>query len=213
MNHLETNISQTGTKIKKIKQRKKRKSNSNGRNHIVHVSNASPVILGAIEHSQHFQCQREIEEEQQIERFCDAVAAAALMPAAMLRAFPLVGGTTGTRPWTDDELRPIGNAIGVSREALLLRFVTLGRATWDYYLTQRPRFQAERQLAAQKEGKKEVKIKRPVLLMSWNGRGYTRLVLRSYYDQRLTLNDVSSYLGAKVNHIPALEHAAFQMAE
>jgi hypothetical protein len=49
--------------------------------------------------------------------------------------------------------------------------------------------------------------------MSWNGRGFTRLVLRSYYDQRITLNDVSSYLGAKVKHIPALERAAFQAAE
>jgi hypothetical protein len=46
--------------------------------------------------------------------------------------------------------------------------------------------------------------------MSWNGRGFIRLVLRSYYDQRITLNDVSSYLGAKVKHIPELEHAAFQ---
>ena len=53
----------------------------------------------------------------------------------------------------------------------------------------------------------------PVLVMSWNGRGFTRLVLRSYYDQRITLNDVSSYLGAKVKHIPALEHAAFQTTD
>ena len=37
--------------------------------------------------------------------------------------------------------------------------------------------------------------------------------LRSYYDQRITLNDVSSYLGAKIKHIPALEHAAFQTAD
>ena len=51
------------------------------------------------------------------------------------------------------------------------------------------------------------------MVMSWNGRGFTRLVLRSYYDQRITLNDVSSYLGAKVKHIPALERAAFQPAD
>ena len=51
------------------------------------------------------------------------------------------------------------------------------------------------------------------MLMSWNGRGFTRLVLRSYYDKRITLNDVSNFLGAKVKHIPALERAAFQMAE
>ena len=51
------------------------------------------------------------------------------------------------------------------------------------------------------------------MVMSWNGRGFTRLVLRSYYDQRITLNDVSSYLGPKVKHIPALEHVAFQTAD
>ena len=62
------------------------------------------------------------------------------------------------------------------------------------------------------EEKKPIPIKRSTLLMSWNGRGFTRLVLRSYYDQRITLNDVSSYLGAKVKHIPALEGAAFHGA-
>ena len=51
------------------------------------------------------------------------------------------------------------------------------------------------------------------MLMSWNGRGFTRLVLRTYYDDRITLNDVSSYLGAKIKHIPELERAAFQSAE
>jgi Zn-dependent peptidase ImmA (M78 family) len=152
-------------------------------------------------------------EEQRIERFCDAVAAAALMPQRLIQSFPQVGRTTGTRAWSHDEVLTIARAIGVSREALLLRFVTLQRATWDYYRAQRARFEEERRRAAQKEEKKSVPIKRPILLMSWNGRGYTRLVLRSYYDQRITLNDVSSYLGAKVKHIPALEHAAFQMAE
>jgi Zn-dependent peptidase ImmA (M78 family) len=151
-------------------------------------------------------------EEQQIERFCDAVAAEALMPERLILSFQQVA-PTGTRAWTDDELRTIARAIGVSRHALLLRFVTLKRATWDFYRTQRKRFEEESLKAAQKEEKKSVPIKRSILLMSWNGRGYTRLVLRSYYDHRITLNDVSSYLGAKVKHIPALERAVFQMAE
>lgn len=151
-------------------------------------------------------------EEQKIERFCDAVAAAALMPAGLILSFPKVAGV-GTRPWSDDELHAITKTIGVSRHALLLRLVSLKRATWDFYRTQRVRFEEEARKAAQKEEKKSIPIKRPILLMSWNGRGYTRLVLRSYYNQRITLNDVSSYLGAKVKHIPALEHAAFQMAE
>jgi Zn-dependent peptidase ImmA (M78 family) len=151
-------------------------------------------------------------EEQRIERFCDAVAAAALMPRHLILSFPQVA-QSGPRKWSDEELRTIARSIGVSRHALLIRFVTLKRATWDFYRTQRARFEEAHRKAAQKEAKKSVPIKRPILLMSWNGRGYTRLVLRSYYDQRITLNDVSSYLGAKVKHIPSLERAAFQMAE
>jgi Zn-dependent peptidase ImmA (M78 family) len=130
----------------------------------------------------------------------------------LLLSFPKVA-PAGTRPWKDDDLREIARSIGVSRHALLIRFVTLKRATWDFYKTQKARFEEEGRQAALKKEKKSIPIKRPVMLMSWNGRGYTRLVLRSYYDKRITLNDVSSYLGAKVNHIPALERAAFQMAE
>jgi Zn-dependent peptidase ImmA (M78 family)/DNA-binding XRE family transcriptional regulator len=148
-------------------------------------------------------------EEQVIERFCDAVAAAALMPRHLVLSFPIVQNT-GIREWTNGELNTIARAIGVSRHALLLRFVSLRRATWDYYKTMRAQFEEENRKVTVQEERQEVRIPRPVMLMSWNGRSYTRLVLRSFYDQRITLNDVSSYLGAKVKHIPALERAAFQ---
>lgn len=154
-------------------------------------------------------------EEQRIERFCDAVAAAALMPRGLVLSFA-EAVPPGEREWSDLELRTIARSIGVSREALLLRFVSLKRASWAFYRRERERFQDEYRLAAEekaKEAKKPVAIKRSIMLMSWNGRAFTRLVLRSYYDQRITLNDVSSYLGAKVKHIPALERAAFQVAQ
>ena len=155
-------------------------------------------------------------EERRIERFCDSVAAAALMPRRLILSIP-EASSPGEREWTGAELQEIARGIGVSREALLIRFVSLKRATWDFYRTQRERFQLEYQQAAEekasKEAKKSIAIKRWVLLMSWNGRGFTRLVLRSYYDRRITLNDVSSYLGAKVKHIPALERAVFPAPE
>jgi Zn-dependent peptidase ImmA (M78 family)/DNA-binding XRE family transcriptional regulator len=154
-------------------------------------------------------------EEQKIERFCDAVSAAALMPRDLMLSFPQVK-PSGERKWSDDDLRTMAQAIGVSREAFLLRLVTLRRATWDFYNARRAKFKEEYEEAVAQKAmteKKPLPIKRSVMLMSWNGRGFTRLVLRSYYDQRITLNDVSSYLGAKVKHIPALERAAFQKAE
>lgn len=151
-------------------------------------------------------------DERRIERFCDAVAAAALMPHDVLMRFEEVA-RSGQRAWSDDELRGIARQLGTSREALLLRFVTIKRTSWDFYMAQRPRFREEyRQLAEERaKDKKPVPIKRPVMLMSSNGRGFTRLVLRSYYGQRITLNDVSSYLGAKLKHIPALEQVAFRV--
>lgn len=150
-------------------------------------------------------------DERRIERFCDAVAAAALMPRDVLLRFEEVAAA-GQRTWSDDELRPIAQKLGVSREALLLRFVTIGRASWDFYMRERSRFREEYRQAAEDRAKdkKPIVIPRPVMLMSWNGRSFTRLVLRSYYDQRITLNDVSSYLGAKLKYIPKLEQAAFQ---
>jgi Zn-dependent peptidase ImmA (M78 family)/DNA-binding XRE family transcriptional regulator len=154
-------------------------------------------------------------EEQKIERFCDAVSAAVLMPRDLMLSFPQVK-PVGERKWSDDELQTMARAIGVSREAFLLRLVTLRRATWDFYMARRKKFKDEYDEAAALKAmapKQAVPIKRSILLMSWNGRGFTRLVLRSYYDQHITLNDVSSYLGAKVKHIPALERAAFQTAE
>jgi Zn-dependent peptidase ImmA (M78 family) len=140
--------------------------------------------------------------DRRVERFCDAVAAATLMPRELVASLDDTG--TGVREWSNDELKRIGDAIGVSRQALLLRFVALKRASCDHYNEWAKVFEEE---------KKSVPIKRHVMLMSWNGRGFTRLMLRSYYDQRITLNDVSSYLGAKVNHIPVLERAAFRPAE
>jgi Zn-dependent peptidase ImmA (M78 family) len=149
--------------------------------------------------------------DRRIERFCDAVAAATLMPRQLLTSFDEVAGT-GVREWSEDELHRIAKVLGASRQALLLRFVMMKRASWAHYHEWAEVFQKERQQADEDTAKEksEVRIKRPIMLMSWNGRGFTRLVLRSYYDQRITLNDVSSYLGAKVKYIPDLERAAFQ---
>ena len=115
------------------------------------------------------------------------------------------------------ELRRIANAVWRKPSgAFLLRFVTMKRASWDHYPRVGRDFRkvsASDREARAKE-KKSAPIKRPILLMSWNGRGFTRLVLRSYYDQRITLNDVSSYLGAKVKYIPELRVGdAFQPAD
>jgi hypothetical protein len=102
----------------------------------------------------------------------------------------------------------MADSIGASREALLIRFVTLRRASWEHYREWKAVFDDERRQPGTTEEKKEPRIKRPIWIMSWNGRGFIKLVLRSYYDQLITLNDVSSYVGAKVKYILDLGRAA-----
>jgi hypothetical protein len=40
-------------------------------------------------------------------------------------------GRSGLREWSNDGLKRIAGRLGVSRHALLLRFVSLKRASWD----------------------------------------------------------------------------------
>jgi Zn-dependent peptidase ImmA (M78 family) len=62
-----------------------------------------------------------------IERVCNAVAAAALMPREWLLSEPLVVHKGATKTWDDDELEALALRFGVSREALLRRLLTLGK--------------------------------------------------------------------------------------
>jgi len=78
-------------------------------------------------------------ENQQIEVFCNHVAAAALMPSAALLAEPIVvaRGTRSTS-WNDFEIGELAKLYNVSREALLRRLLTFERTTADFYLERFP---------------------------------------------------------------------------
>ena len=146
----------------------------------------------------------------QIERFCDAVAAAVLMPHDVLMRFEEVA-RSGQRAWSDDELRE-SRQLGTSREALLLRLVTIERTSWDFYMGQRPA--SARSTGSWRRSGRRTKS-RPD-----QASGYADELERTWFHapriaellrQEITLNEVSSYLGAKLKHIPALEQVAFRV--
>jgi len=92
--------------------------------------------------------------DRRIERFCDAVAAATLMPHDLLMSFAEVA-RPGIREWDNDELRRISGALGASRHALLLRFVTLNRASWDHYKEWAEIFEDEYRQRAEERAKEK----------------------------------------------------------
>jgi Zn-dependent peptidase ImmA (M78 family) len=65
-----------------------------------------------------------------IERFCNRVAAAALMPLDALAADPIVLAKQQHKgAWSDDEIIAVARHFGVSRVALLVRLAEMGRVS------------------------------------------------------------------------------------
>jgi Zn-dependent peptidase ImmA (M78 family) len=169
---------------------------------MLHVSGVSDLVTDAARPP----------EDQALEVFCNQAAAAALIPEDALLADPAVTAQ-GVRSanWSDRDLRELARQFNVSREALLRRLLTFGRTTADFYGQKRQQWLAEylANKAQQKESEDtEMKRNMPQETVSNFGRPLVRMLLGNYYQDRLTLSEVSGYLGLKVKHIPKLEQVA-----
>jgi Zn-dependent peptidase ImmA (M78 family)/transcriptional regulator with XRE-family HTH domain len=146
--------------------------------------------------------------ERRIETFCNSVAAAALMPADALREHPIVMAKHRSKtPWSDEEIAAVARRFGVSRLALLVRLVTIGRATQAFLQAKRRDYEREREDDDDKEVGGFAPYQYQVL--GHVGRGFARLVLQGYNDNRLTLSTASGYLGVQAKWVPTIERAAF----
>jgi Zn-dependent peptidase ImmA (M78 family)/DNA-binding XRE family transcriptional regulator len=146
-------------------------------------------------------------EEQRVEVFCNAVAAATLLPAEGFLSHHLVAQHAG-QEWTDSELSLIGRDYGVSREVVLRRLLSFGRTSKTFYEAARDRFKNEwLEKKARERLERSEGIPRNMAneVFSDLGRRIVWLVLDRFHHETLTLSDVSGLLGIKTKHIPALE--------
>jgi hypothetical protein len=90
---------------------------------------------------------------------------------------------------------------------LLVRLVTIGRATQTFLQAKRLDYEREREEADDKEVGGFAPYQYQVL--GHVGRGFARLVLQGYNDNRLTLSTASGYLGVQAKWVPTIERAAF----
>jgi len=142
-----------------------------------------------------------------VERYCNAVAATALMPKDCLLSETLVREKGSTKTWSDDELEVLALQFGVSREAMLRRLLTLGKTTQAFYDSKRAEFLQE--YAELIDKKSTGGPAYHIQVLSQLGRAFTRLVFEGYHERRLTLRDVANYFNMQVKFIPEMERAAF----
>lgn len=142
-------------------------------------------------------------EEQRVEVFCNAVAAAALVPRDVLLHEQLVAmHPARPRDWGEDELGLLGRIFGVSNEVILRRLLTTGRTSQAFY-TQRRAFWGTLidPPAPSLEPPTDFKRNMPQEVVSNIGRPLTRLVLDSYDSSYTSLADVSRHLGLRAQQV------------
>jgi Zn-dependent peptidase ImmA (M78 family) len=147
--------------------------------------------------------------DQQVEVFCNKVAAAALMPKLQFLAQPIIGNASaGRQEWSDDEIETLAKTFSVSREAVVRRLLTLQRTTDAFYRQKRSQYVQEYaavQARKRQESKKPIPRNMPLETVSSVGRPLIQLLLSRYHSRRLSLAEVSGFLGVKVRHLSGIE--------
>jgi Zn-dependent peptidase ImmA (M78 family) len=155
------------------------------------------------------------QEDERIEAFCNHVAAATLVPQDLLLAEPLVVARgVGRHEWSDAEVRSLATIYSVSRETIVRRLLTFQRASEDFYGRKRRQYAVEYQQQRQREKEKNegkpIPRNMPRETVADFGRPFVRRVIENYHQDRISLSEVSGYLGVKVRHVPGIErHLGF----
>jgi Zn-dependent peptidase ImmA (M78 family) len=145
----------------------------------------------------------EDDEASRIEAFCNRVAGATLFPRAALLATDAVRRhKRGDMTWSDDELAEISRQFGGSREAALVRLLTLGLTSTAFYRQMREEFL--KRYAEQRQKQKGFALPHVVALAS-AGPTFASLVMESFNRERITASDVSDYLGIRLRHLPEVQ--------
>ncbi len=156
-------------------------------------------------------------ENQNVEVFCNAAAASALMPKMLFVGTDTVQfHASGEKTWTEEELYDLAHTFGVSRHAILRRLLTFSYTTQNFYKTKTQQWN-KAWLSEQKKKKKENKDSDKPFMTNPSrdvfyelGRPFVRLVLDSVNANLMTLHEASGHFGnLRVRHFPKLEQQIY----
>jgi Zn-dependent peptidase ImmA (M78 family) len=139
-----------------------------------------------------------------VESYCNRVAGAILFPKNDLLATSEVRShRSSDMTWSDSEIQTLSRRFGGSREALLVRLLTLGRTSENFYYKKRDEYKI--QYAKWREQRKEGFAPPHVVSVSSAGPLFTSLVIENFNREYITASDVSDYLQVRVKHLPEIQ--------
>jgi Zn-dependent peptidase ImmA (M78 family)/DNA-binding XRE family transcriptional regulator len=152
-------------------------------------------------------------ERSRVEAFCNHVAGAVLFPKDdLLRSEAVVRHRRGSSVWADQELAELSRSFGGSREAALVRLLTLGLTTQAYYEEKREVFL--KRYAEQRERDRQKGGFAPPLEVALTSAGptFTSLVVENFNRERITASDVSDYLQIRLKHLADVQRDYSKLA-
>ena len=145
-------------------------------------------------------------QEQAVEVFCNAVAAATLVPRDQLINDPLiVGRPKASLDWSNDEIAVLAKRFCVSQEVIFRRLVTFGLASAKDYANRRRIWGTIFDDVAPVDPEAEIRRNMPQEVISNFGKPFTQLVYSSYENSYTSLSDVSKFLGLRPEKVSKLQ--------
>lgn len=134
-----------------------------------------------------------------IEVFCNSVASRVLVPQT-----DFANRTIGRR--NEYDIRKLTQTLSklyrVSPEVIARRLLDNNKITPNFYRSLRKDFSSA-------PTKNDGFLIYPRKVVRYNGRKYSKAVLSAFYADRINASDVSTYLNAKLNNLPAIELEVF----
>lgn len=143
-----------------------------------------------------------------IEKFCNKFAASVLVPISDFKSEDIVGHISkiAFENWDSKDIKSLAGIYRVSQEVIYRRLVQIGVLDEKKYEQKRGELIKgfeEYKKRGKKDGPTPIPQYRKII--SKNGRAFTSLVLGSMNESRITLMDVSSFLGTSSKHISSIE--------
>ena len=154
-------------------------------------------------------------ETEQVEIWCNSVAAATMLPRETFQSQNVVRAQEPNNSfWTEESIDDLASVFSTSKVSIVRRLLTLGLTDRAFYRAKEAEYAND--YAAYLERKKSPYAGRefggrnmPNEAFSLLGRNFIRTVLVPYHSERITLRDVSEYLNLKTEHIPKVAQILF----
>ncbi len=137
----------------------------------------------------------------EIEKFCNFIAGAVLVPKDDLLKKKIVTLHGNSKKWDERELEQLKKEFWVSKEVILRRLLILKLTSYNFYREMKRHWS---KLPIPRGGGPE-KIHQKILRT--NSPNFIKIVLNAMNDNQITMVDVSNYLGMSLKHFDALRRS------